>query len=560
MSPSDRTHPLSWGDTFFLYLEREGQPINIASACEFEGKISKQACAKFVESKLDLIPRYKQRAVFPPLHLGLPNWEPDPEFDIHNHVHEVVLKQGTDSDLKAETARVISSQLDRNHPLWDITLVRGLKGNRTGVIIRIHHSMADGVSGVGIMHALLDASPTSGKPAPLRSRPERPRPTDSLAILLDQMLKSYQSFTQGALTAQNEVLNIARELLASATEGHTEEIIRLVPELVTPTERLPFNKICRGPQQVAWGELPMDDIKAIRASFGGTMNDVVLTVITSTVRRYVQRHGVNLRGRQLRLVVPINIRGDGDLSELGNRITFLPVNVPLDVADPRALLARISERISFLRGVGVPELVGMFGALVSKVPLPVQATLVPMLTQLPLSLANMICTNVSGPQVPLYLLGHKLLRCYPYVPIGGEMGMNVAILSYNGVAYVGFGGDVTAVPDIERFELLLKETFADLRHAAAKAGDQGASSTASESERPIRRRVQLRTIPTPGATARPTATKPTASKPKAGPKTKGPAKRKPPVARKAAFSVLPAAKTAVVPIEGAASRLAATGD
>src|SRR5271165_4349658 len=467
MSPSDRTHPLSWGDTFFLYLEREGQPINIASACEFEGKISKQACAKFVESKLDLIPRYKQRAVFPPLHLGLPNWEPDPEFDIHNHVHEVVLKQGTDSDLKAETARVISSQLDRNHPLWDITLVRGLKGNRTGVIIRIHHSMADGVSGVGIMHALLDASPTSGKPAPLRSRPERPRPTDSLAILLDQMLKSYQSFTQGALTAQNEVLNIARELLASATEGHTEEIIRLVPELVTPTERLPFNKICRGPQQVAWGELPMDDIKAIRASFGGTMNDVVLTVITSTVRRYVQRHGVNLRGRQLRLVVPINIRGDGDLSELGNRITFLPVNVPLDVADPRALLARISERISFLRGVGVPELVGMFGALVSKVPLPVQATLVPMLTQLPLSLANMICTNVSGPQVPLYLLGHKLLRCYPYVPIGGLLGLNVAILSYNGIAYVGFGGDVFAVPDIERFEVMLRESFAELRKAAA---------------------------------------------------------------------------------------------
>ena len=490
MSPSDRTHPLSWGDTFFLYLEREGQPINIASACEFEGKISRRACAKFVESKLDLIPRYKQRAVFPPLHLGLPNWEPDPEFDIRNHVHEVVLKQGTDSDLKAETAKVISSQLDRDHPLWDITLVRGLKGNRTGVIIRIHHSMADGISGVGIMHALLDASPTSGKPAPLRSRPERPRPTDSLAILLDQMLKSYQSFTQGALTAQNEVLNIGRELLASMTQGHTEEVIHLVPELVTPTERLPFNKICRGPQQVAWGELPMADIKTIRESFGGTMNDVVLTVVTSTVRRYVQRHGVNLRGRQLRLVVPINIRGNGDLSELGNRITFLPVNVPLDVADPRALLARISERITFLRGVGVPELVGMFGMLVSKVPLPVQATLVPMLTQLPLSLANMICTNVPGPQVPLYLLGHKLLRCYPYVPIGGLLGVNVAILSYNGIAYVGFGGDVSAVPDIELFEVLLRESFAELRKAATSK-----PSRSEHDERPSSRPGRPRPIP-----------------------------------------------------------------
>lgn len=470
MSLSQRTHPLSWGDTFFLYLERDGQPINIASACEFEGKITRQACAKFVESKLDLIPRYRQRAVFPAFNLGLPNWEIDPEFDIRNHVHEVVLKQGTDAEFKAETAKVVSSQLDRNHPLWDLTLVRGLKRNRTGLIFRVHHCMADGVSGVGIMNVLLDSSPTLTKPQPRKPREHQPRPTDSVAILLDNLLKSYQSFMQGALAAQNEVLNIAHEMLASASHGHTEEIIRLVLELATPTERLPFNKICRGPQQIAWGEMPMQDIKAIRECFGGTVNDVVLTVVTSTVRRYARKHGVNLKGRQLRMVVPVNVRGDGDVTELGNRITFLPVNLPLDVAEPHRLLAQISERIAFLRGVGVPELVGMFGMLVSKVPLPVQASLVPILTQLPLSVANMICTNVPGPQAPLYLLGHKLLRCYPYVPIGGELGVNVAILSYNGVAYVGFGGDVLAVPDIELFEGMLRESFAELRRAASGKG------------------------------------------------------------------------------------------
>jgi diacylglycerol O-acyltransferase / wax synthase len=489
MSPSDRTHPLSWGDTFFLYLEREGQPINIASACEFEGKISRRACARFVESKLGLIPRYKQRAVFPAFHLGLPSWEPDPDFDIFNHVHEVVLKQGTDSDLKAETAKVISSTLNRNHPLWDITLVHGLKGTRTGMIIRIHHCMADGVSGVGIMHALLDASPTPGKPAPERPRPERLRPTDSVAMLLDQALKSYQTFMQGALTAQSEVLTIARELLAGATQGHTEDLLHLVPELASPSDRLPFNKICRGPQQIAWGELPMADIKAIRASCGGTVNDVVLTVVASTVRRYARQHGVNLSGRQLRMIVPVNVRGDGDVAELGNRITFLPINVPLFISDPRALLARISERITFLRSIGVPEMVGMFGMLVSKVPLAVQAALVPVLTQLPLSLANMICTNVPGPQVPLYMLGHKLLRCYPYVPIGGEMGVNAAILSYNGVAYVGFGGDVSAVPDIERFEELLRESFAELCKAAGSP-----ATLHTDEEKPVRRKARPKPI------------------------------------------------------------------
>ncbi len=467
MSPADQIRSLSWGDTFFLYLERDGQPLNIASTCEFEGKISLKSCSKFIESKLGLLPRYKQRAVFPPFNLGLPSWELDPRFDIRNHVREIVLRQGTDRDLKAEAARIISSQLDRNHPLWDITLVRGLKGNRTGLIIRLHHCMADGISGVGIMNALLDANPVPEKLPRKKKQAEQPGPTDSVAILLDRFLKSYQSFLQGALTAQTEVLNIARELLAGATHGQTEELIHLVPELGTPSERLPFNKVCRGPQQLAWAEISMAEIKAVRASLGGTVNDVVLTTVTSAIRRYSESLGVKLRGRHVRLIVPVNIRGKGDVSELGNQITFLPINVPLDVRDPRLLLSRVSERMTFLRSVGVPELVGLFGTLISKVPLPLQAVLVPLLTQLPLSLCNMICTNIPGPQVPLYMLGHKLLRCYPYVPIGGELGMNVAILSYDGTAYFGFGGDVLAVPDIDRFEDLLRESFQELRAAAA---------------------------------------------------------------------------------------------
>jgi len=548
MSAADQARPLSWGDTFFLYLEREGQPLNIASTCEFEGKISKQACAKFVESKLHLIPRYKQRAVFPSFNLGLPTWEPDPHFDIRNHVHEVVLKQGTDSDLKEVAAKVISSRLDRNRPLWDITLVRGLKGDRTGMVFRIHHCMADGVSGVGVMNVLLDASPNPQKRLASNSHPRTARPTDSVVMLLDQFLKSYQSFTQGALTAQTEVLNVARELLTGAAQGHTEELMRLFPELVSVTERFPFNQICRGPQRIAWGELPMADIKAIRERCGGTVNDVVLTLIASTVRRYAEKHGVNVRGRQLRLVVPVNLRGDGDLSELGNKISFLPISVPLDVRDPRRLLAWISERIVFLRSVGVPEMVGMFGMLVSKVPLPVQAVLVPLLTQLPLSLANMICTNVPGPQLPLYLLGHRLLRCYPYVPIGGLLGVNAAILSYDGVAYVGFGGDVFAVPDIDCFEEMLRASFEEMRDAAERK-----PAPAKAIEKPARATARPRPIPLTKAVARTKA--PKAKKDS----VQAPASPKPRTAA-AATIPLPAAVAAAAAVAAPKAPLAQAGD
>jgi diacylglycerol O-acyltransferase / wax synthase len=551
MSSSDRTHPLSWGDTFFLYLEREGQPLNIASCCEFEGKLTRQACSRFVESKLHLIPRYQQRAVFPAFNLGLPQWEPDPDFDINNHVHEVVVKQVTDRELKTQTAKVISSHLDRNHPLWDITLVRAAGGNRTGVIFRVHHSMADGVSGVGIMKVLFDASPNPENAPPRKKQAEPPRPTDSVAMLLDQLLKSYQSFMQGALSAQTEVLNIAHEVLAGASHGRAEEIVHLVPELASVAERLPFNQVCRGPQRIAWGEIPMADIKAIRQACGGTMNDVVLTAITSTVRRYSKQHGVDVRGRELRMIVPVNVRGDGDITELGNKITFLPINLPLDVSDPRALLTRISERIVFLRSVGVPEIVGMFGMLISKVPLPVQATLVPLLTQLPLSLANMICTNVPGPQVPLYLLGHKLLRCYPYVPIGGLLGVNVAILSYNGTAYVGFGGDVFAAPDIERFEDMLRESFVELREAAMRPPQ------AQTAPKPTGRAVRLRTISV--AAAKSKAPTPKARAKKTIAVAPPPNKRKPATTRKA-VPFPPESESVVTAAQAPVRELAQTGD
>ena len=541
MSAADRVRSLSWGDTFFLYLERDGQPLNIASTCEFEGKISLQACARFVESKLHLIPRYKQRAVFPPFNMGLPTWEPDPHFDIRNHVREVVVRQGTDADLKREMARVISSHLNRAHPLWDLTLVRGLKGNRTAVIFRIHHCLADGVSGVGIMNVLLDASPVPQKMARSKPQPEEPQPTDSVAILLNRFLKSYQSIMQGALTAQNEVFNIAQEMLAGAAQGHTDELVHLVPELATPSERLPFNKVCRGPQQVAWGEMAMSEIKAIRTILGGTVNDVILTVVTSTLRRYSEMHGTKLAGRQIRIIVPVNVRGNGDVKELGNRITFLPVNVPLDVRNPHRLLQRVSERISFLRGVGVPEMVGLFGTLVSKVPLPLQAALVPLLTQLPLSLCNTICTNVPGPQLPLYLLGHRLQRCYPYVPIGGELGLNVAILSYDGVAYFGFGGDIHAVPDIDVFEDLLRESIAELRTAAAAY---------QPDEQDVARPVRQRTAASPSKprrakpVAKPKAENQSAPQPKVSKRRPVPRVIPVPVAQAVAAAAMPEAVTA----------------
>jgi diacylglycerol O-acyltransferase len=473
---------LTLGDALFLYLEREGMPLNVASVSVFEGVIPFVAFSRFIASKLPIVPRYRQRIAVPPFNMGLPAWENDPHFDLRNHLRQVTLKRGTDREFKTVAAGILSANMDRSRPLWDLTLVRGLQGHRTGVVIRIHHCMADGISGIGLMNAMMDQSPVASR---LPKSPPLPAlPTTEPPALLDSFLDACFSGLQRVLTAQSELLSVAERVIAGAgakpagngerdkavpdaAAPFVDQLSRLIPEVGAPAERLPFNVICRGPQKFCWTEISVDEIKAVKQACGATFNDVALTAMVSAVRRYVEAHGVRVKGRSLRIVVPVNVRGNGDAGELGNRITFLPVTLPLDIKSPRKLMAAVREHMTLLKNARLAELVGVAGTMIGAIPSPLQALLGPLISQLPISLCNLICTNVRGPAAPLYLLGHQMLACYPYVPIGGEMGMNCAVLTYNGTAYFGFTGDAHAIPDLEQFEKLLNQSFAELRKRLA---------------------------------------------------------------------------------------------
>jgi hypothetical protein len=164
-------------------------------------------------------------------------------------------------------------------------------------------------------------------------------------------------------------------------------------------------------------------------------------------------------------MVPVNLRGNGNPSELGNRISLVPVTIPLSIRQPRKLLAAVHQRTEFLKRMHAAELVSLAGGLIGMFPTSVQGLAGPIASQLPITPFNLVCTNVPGPQFPLYLLGHKMLHCYPYVPVGGEMAVNCAILSYDGTVYFGFSGDVHAAPDLRRLEKLLMTSFTELRAA-----------------------------------------------------------------------------------------------
>ena len=457
---------LSWGDTVFLHLEREGMPLNVACVCVFDGDIAFEACVPFIESKLPLIPRYLKRLVAPPLNIGLPSWEYDSTFEIRNHVREVTLRHGSETELKALAGKILSTVMDRQHPLWDLTFVHGLKGNRTALIIRLHHCLADGIAGVGIMNALLDASAAVPRMTKRRLRLRIPPPRDFLSSVATGCVDSYSEVVKRILNALADVSSMAERFAANIGNLATDEFTHLLPELIAPTERLRFNVLYRGPQKFACTEIPLAEVKAIKQTCGTSVNDVILALVTATVRRYAELHGDNVKGRLFRMMIPVNLRGNESPGDLGNRISLVPVTIPLDIRRPRKLLAAVHQRTEFLKRAHAAELVSLAGGLLGLLPNSAQAMGGQILNQLHYTPFNMVCTNVPGPQQPLYLLGHKMLHCYPYVPIGGEMALNCAILTYNGTAYFGFSGEVHAVPDLRRLETLLQLSFKELRDAA----------------------------------------------------------------------------------------------
>ena len=437
---------------------------------------------EYIESKLPLVPRFLQRPVTSCI--GPPTWQSDPHFDIHNHVREITLKRGTETEWKSAVSEVLSTHLDRSRPLWEIILFQGLKSQRTGMMVKCHHCMVDGIAGVAMLNALLDvnseAPPVHHKKLTI---PAAAPPHDPGTALLDGLINSCFSTAQALLTAHSELLRMAQQATAHRDEKpgeqHTQasigalaqiaplgSVANLLSELAQPTERLPYNVLCHGPQKFDWAEIPMAEIVAVKEACGTTVNEVVLTVLSIALRRYAEMHNLDTKGRKLRLVIPVNVRPAGDASPAGNQITFLPVDIPWRIREPKAFLSVVQERVKFSKTAHGAELIGLLGVLLGALPTSLQSMAGSFLSQLQISTCNSICTNVPGPRTPLYLLGHKMLSMYPYVPIGGEMGMNCAVMSYNGTLFVGFTGDAKAIPDLSDLAGFFAESFVELRDAA----------------------------------------------------------------------------------------------
>jgi diacylglycerol O-acyltransferase len=460
---------LSGIDAAFLYLERKELPLHIAGLCVFEGEIPFAGFVRSVDSKLHLLPRYRQVVVDPPFHLGYPSWEDDQRFDIRRHIFRATLDPpGGRAELEALAGRLLSQVMDRAKPLWDIHVIGGLEGGQGAILARVHHALADGVAGAALMNIVFDRTPFCSRPK--RKPPYRPSPpSPSNRSVVDALASALRTSVESMIGAEATLLDFSRTLVESRSQEALEKLVELLPEFAASSERFVFNKPCSGERKFCWTQFPLADVQAIREAAGGKVNDVLLTVVARAVSIYAREHGDRVAGRFLRIVCPVNVRHDNGES-LGNRISFLPVAVPLDIGDPVGLLAAVAGRTEIMKCARASHLVGLLANWIQSAPPPLQALFWDAIPKwpLPVPLLHMICTNIAGSPTPLYAEGRQIVAFYPHVPTCYELGVNCAFHSYDGHFYVGLTADANVVPDAGHLRDLMHRAFLDLHRAAVR--------------------------------------------------------------------------------------------
>jgi diacylglycerol O-acyltransferase len=461
-------------DASFLAQERPSAHMHIGAVMIFEGPPPAfDDVADHVRGRLHLVPRYRQKLAVPPLETGRPLWIDDPSFNLEYHLrHTALPAPGAEDNLRALAARIHSQQLDRTKPLWELWLVQGLEGGRFALISKTHHALVDGVAGVDLATVLLDLEPVP--PAlPHEGEPWVPQPEPSAAALalrgaqgLVRLPFSLAGRALGAATRPTASLQAARE----AVEGLGEVAwagLNPAPDTPLNVPIGPHRRLCLVRSELA-------DFKLVKDAFGGTVNDVVLSVVAGGLRRWLQSRGVRTEGLELRALVPVSIRGANQRGEMGNRLAAMRGPLPVYVEDPVARLHVVRQAMDGLKeskqAIGAEVLSGVQN--LAPPTILAQASRINFSTRL----FNLIVTNIPGPQFPLYLLGRELQDLFPVAFLPRDHALAVAIMSYNGGMDFGLLGDYDAMPDLDAFGELLVEVRDELVAMARAARSNGASS------------------------------------------------------------------------------------
>jgi diacylglycerol O-acyltransferase / wax synthase len=473
----DRLSPV---DASFLHQERRASHMHVGALVIFEGPPpSREDFCAHIESRLPLVPRYRQKLAFPRFEMGRPFWVDDPRFNLDYHVrHTALPSPGSLEQLRGLVGRIFSQRLDRSKPLWETWLVQGLEDGRFALISKTHHSLVDGVAGVDLSTVLFDLSPVPGDESQE-----------------DDGWTAESEPSQAQLVAEGVkglLLGVPRDLAGRALStvrhprraaGQVREAAEGIGEVVwaglNPAPDVPLNVPIGPHRRLWWSQRPLSEFKEIKDALGGTVNDVVLAVVAGGLGRWLRVRGVRTEGLELRALVPVSIRAEDEHGTLGNRIAVMRGPLPVYARDPVERLRIVREAMQGLKqskqALGAEVISGL--ERFAPPTLLAQASRVNFSTRL----FNLIVTNVPGPQFPLYLLGREMQELVPVAFLPEDQALAVAIMSYNGKVDFGLLGDYDAMADLEVFAHLLEESLDELL-AVAREGSKAPSETPSEPE------------------------------------------------------------------------------
>jgi diacylglycerol O-acyltransferase len=467
---------LSAIDASFLAQEGKSSHMHVGALITFEGPPpAYDEVLKHVESRLHLVPRYRQKLATPRFEMGRPLWIDDPTFHIEYHVrHTALPAPGSAEQLRQLAGRIFSQRLDRSKPLWELWLVQGLENNRFALISKTHHALVDGVSGVDIASVLFDLAPV-----PQQVGPDdwTPHPEPSQTELIAEGVKSVAKLPLGIASRASRAVSHPRRALSSATEA-AEALGEVVWAGLNPAPETPLNVPIGPHRRVIWVQGRLDEYKEIKNALGGTVNDVVLAVVTGALRRWLRLRGTRVEGLELRALVPVSIRGQHEHGQLGNRIAAMRGPLPVYSRDPVEALDVVRESMANLKdskqALGAEVIAGLQDF--------APPTLLAQASRLNFStrLFNLIVTNVPGPQFPLYLLGREIEEIVPVAFLPEDHALAIAIMSYNGRLDFGLLGDYDAMPDLDDLGLFIEDAVVELLEEARRRAKPADEPTQAE--------------------------------------------------------------------------------
>jgi WS/DGAT/MGAT family acyltransferase len=472
---------LTEADAMFIYGESASGPMHISSIYVLDGEVPFEQIFQHLADRIHLVPAYRRKLAQVPFGLAHPKWIDDPDFDITNHILHHQLPPGSSLDEGIDKAVELNQPLlNRDHPLWKMIVVEGVP-DRTLLLQMCHHAMIDGASGIDLTTIFYDLDPNAPAPDPAEEE-WQPRQAPGPLDLINEALQ--ESFTNFASVNPMRLLPSGADQwqrMAKAMEVFTRFVSR-------PAITAPFNAGPVGPsRRVKWMKKPFGEIREIRRQLGGTINDVVLAVVSEAVARYLEKHGERVDGQYLRIMCPVNVRTEDQQGSLGNQVSAIFPMFPawsMDCLKRLEVVIKETERVKQAEeaqaltvmqqnapsappvGMAFTQLVGTpFDptALAARMPLPVA----PYFGFRPPNLGyNFVCTNVPGVQVPQYMCGHEVLDTVGLLVLNGTTGLSITILSYNKMLFFSFICEPRLLPDLETVAEAADDVFQELLETA----------------------------------------------------------------------------------------------